>query len=179
MGPTGWPPWARVEQGCPDRRVDIHQEHHARLKGSLAGRRGAAAGGREEDPASSGWHPKVPVSPGGRRGAGLRHEGAGASRCLLPPFPCHPGSACTESLQVNWSCTRELATSCHHRRSKGRGAAQRGMLEGGEEAGQGGPPVRCTPAGTTAMAGQSLTRSGWGALSLWCPRASRARQSHL
>lgn len=61
----------------------------------------------------------------GRRGAGLGHEGAGASRCLLPPFPHHPGSACTASPQVNQSRTGKLAASCHHCRSKGRGAAQR------------------------------------------------------
>lgn len=109
----------------------------------------------------------------------MGREGAGAGRRLLLPFPCRPGSACTPSPQVNWNCTGKLAASCHHHRSKGRGAAQRGMLGGGggRRLGRGGPPAHCTLTGTTAMAGQSLTRSGWGALSLRHHRASRAWQS--
>lgn len=76
----------------------------------------------------------------------MGREGAGAGRRLLLPFPCRPGSACTPSPQVNWNCTGKLAASCHHHRSKGRGAAQRGMLGGGgEEAGQGGPPGALHP----------------------------------
>lgn len=114
----------------------------------------------------------------GRRGAGLGHKGAGATRCLLLPFPCHPGLAYTTSPWVNRSCAGELATSCHCRQSKGRGAAQGGGCWKGGGSWAGGPPECCTPTGTTAMAGQSLPCSGWGALSLWCPHASSAWQSH-
>lgn len=106
----------------------------------------------------------------------MGREGAGAGRRLLLPFPCRPGSACTPSPQVNWNRTGKLAASCHRHRSKGRGAAQRGMLEGGrgEEAGQGGPPAHCTLTGTTAMAGQSDPQR------LGCPvPAASPRQSSL
>lgn len=141
---------------------------------SMEPRQGAAAGGREEGPASSGWHPEVPGdavgrdAARGRRGAGLGHEGAGASRRLLPPFPCHPGSAGTVSPQANRSRAEELAAPCHHRRSKGRGAAQREGCwggEGGRRLGRGGPQRTCTPTGTTAMAGQP----GTAAAGVPCP----------
>lgn len=155
MGPAGRPPWARVEQGCPDSRADIHREHRARLKGPPAGRRGAAAGGREEGPASSGWHPEVPGLRAVQRGAVPPGEGeeqrwgarervpAGAFCCpslvaqaQLAPRPLRS----TGTAPGSWL---HLATTTE---AKGEELLREGCWGGGgEEAGQGGPPGALHP----------------------------------
>lgn len=188
MGPAGRPPQARVEEGCPDRRADIHREHRACLEGPPASRRGAAAGSWEEGPASSGWHPEVqglwarqcgvvPPGEGEERGWGTRQ------RVLAGPF-CRP-SLVTQA----WLAPRPLRSTgaasgswlhlATATEAKGEELLRDRDAGGGEEAGQGAPRRAAPQTGTTAMAGQFLTHSGWGALSLRCPRDGRARQSHL
>lgn len=72
--------------------MDIHQEHHACLEGPPAGRWGAAAGGWEEGPASSQWHPEVqglrtmqcgvvPPGEGEEQGWGTREQARAGTFC--------------------------------------------------------------------------------------------------
>lgn len=127
-------------------------EHHARLEG-------AAAGGREEGPAPSGDTPRCQGcgrcgAARGWQGAGLGHRGVGVSRRLLPPFSCHPLHPLRPTGATPGSCPH-LATAAQAEGEE----LLRDRDAGGEEAGKRGPLVRCTPTGTTAMAGQSLTRS--------------------
>lgn len=145
---AGRPPWARVEQGYPDGQADIHREHRARLEGPPAGRQGAAAGGQEEGPASSGWHPEVlglramqcgSVLPreGEEQGWGMREwVQAGAfcrpslvTRAWLAPRPLRSTGAAPGS----WP---HLATTT---KVKGEELLRERDAGGGEEAGRGGP----------------------------------------
>lgn len=130
-------------------------EHHARLEG-------AAAGGREEGPASSGGHPEVPGLRAMRCCLGMARSRAGAqgNGCEQAPSAAlllSPGLHCVPSGQPepHRGAARVLPPPLKQRE---RSCSETGMLEGRRL--RRGGPWRAAPRQALELWQGSLTRRG-------------------